>query len=394
MISSSVLSAAGSLQQAFVPVAYGLARSLAGASLPQGALRSFSGTCASREESARDDQGEAPPRFLVTGAGGQIGTELLHYLRERIGPINVVATDVRNFGGVSARGPFAYCDVTDKDSLSRLVVEHRITNVLHLASLLSAVGERNPQLALRVNMLGIQNVLEVAAQHHVSVFAPSTIAVFGDTTPKVDTPDETVCEPSTMYGLTKVHVELLGKYYADKLGVDFRSLRYPGIISSLSLPGGGTTDYTIEMYMAAVLGQRYKCYIHPDTPLPMMYMPDCLRATWELVAAPREGLSRVTYNVTAMSFTPAQLEASIRLCYPKFEVDYEPDFRQDIAASWPASIDDSRANEDWGWRPRFDLDAMTEDMLAALLRKFQASIPEPGGCVVLPTKSAKATAAS
>lgn len=207
---------------------------------------------------------------------------------------------------------------------------------------------------------------QVARLHELTVLAPSTIAVFGATTPKDDTPDVTVCEPSTVYGVTKVHLELLGSYYSQKFGVDFRSLRYPGVISSQSPPGGGTTDYAVDIYHAALRDGRYRCFLEASTRLPMMYMRDCLRATTELLSAPRDSLTRCVYNVSAMSFTPEELSTALAARLTGFEVEYAPDFRQGIARSWPRTIDDSRARQDWGWAPEFDIESMTDDMLITL----------------------------
>jgi len=295
-------------------------------------------------------------RVLVTGACGQIGAELVPYLRARLGTENVIASDVKTNPGMLRDGPFMYLDVQDKDNLTRVVLENGVNCVAHLATLLSAVGERNPQLALRINTTGIQNVLDIAANHGLKVFSPSTIAVFGDTSPREMTPDNTVMQPKTMYGVTKVHQELLGSYYRERFNVDYRSLRYPGIISSKAAPGGGTTDYAVEIFHAALSQPRaYTCFLEADAKLPMMYMPDCLEATWKLMMAPPEQLTRATYNVTAMTFSPEELAAAITRVVPGFSVTYTPDFRNDIASTWPDSVDDRAARHDWGWQHRYDL---------------------------------------
>jgi len=314
-------------------------------------------------------------KLAVTGAGGQIGMELVPFLRKRYGsPDAVLATDVNHVGAATGPGPFAYLDVTDGPALERLVVEHRIDTVIHLASLLSAVGERNPRLAQRVNVRGIENVLETAAGRGLRVFAPSTIAVFGPSTPRHNTPDPTIMRPTTIYGTTKVYLELLGEYYAAKFGVDFRSLRYPGVISNAAPPGGGTTDYAVDIFYKALEGNAYTCFLKADTALPMMYMPDCIRATVELLEAPPAALTQRVYNLTAVSFTPAELGAAIRAHQPGFKLDYAPDFRQAIADSWPASIDDAPARRDWGWKHAFGTAEITADMLAALSARLKLPI--------------------
>eukprot|EP00735_Rhodelphis_limneticus_P000745 TRINITY_DN1126_c0_g1::TRINITY_DN1126_c0_g1_i1::g.17377::m.17377 TRINITY_DN1126_c0_g1::TRINITY_DN1126_c0_g1_i1::g.17377 ORF type:complete len:383 (+),score=109.88,sp/Q2KIR8/TDH_BOVIN/51.78/1e-110,Epimerase/PF01370.16/4e-22,RmlD_sub_bind/PF04321.12/2.6e-11,NAD_binding_4/PF07993.7/1e+03,NAD_binding_4/PF07993.7/1e-08,3Beta_HSD/PF01073.14/1.1e-07,Polysacc_synt_2/PF02719.10/0.0011,adh_short/PF00106.20/7.2e+03,adh_short/PF00106.20/0.00037,Chorion_2/PF03964.10/0.23 TRINITY_DN1126_c0_g1_i1:51-1151(+) len=307
-------------------------------------------------------------RFLITGASGQIGLELAPYLRTRYGTDNVIASDVRAPPRSHLdNGPFIYADVMQPDQLARVVLENRITCIIHLASLLSASGERNPALAMKVNTRGIETILELARMNQLSVFAPSTIAAFGDSTPKVNTPNTTIQRPTTIYGVTKVYLELLGEYYHQKFGVDFRSIRYPGIISSESAPGGGTTDYAVDIYYEALRHKQYRCFLRPDSELPMMYMPDCLKATADLIEADPKKLSTRVYNVTAMSFTPAQLAAAIAKQVPGFTVSYEDaDFRQKIASSWPRSIDDSVARNDWGWKPQYDIDTMTTHMLMRL----------------------------
>lgn len=316
------------------------------------------------------------PRVLVTGATGQIGMELVNVFRQRYGSAAVVATDVKFSRALADTGPFAYLDVTDIRGLTKLVVEHDVNTIVHLASLLSAVGEKNPQLAIKVNAHGSENVLEVASQYKCKVFIPSTIAVFGPSTPRDNTPNTCVLRPTTIYGTTKVYMELLGEYYNRKYGVDFRSVRYPGIVSNKALPGGGTTDYAVEIYYEALKARQYSCFLGPESSLPMMYMPDCLRGTVELIEAPREKLSERVYNLTAMSFTPADLAAGIQKYIPDFKMSYAPDFRQAIADTWPSSIDDSLARKDWGWTPQYDVDAMTRDMLMALAPRLGVATPK------------------
>ncbi|ETM36639.1 hypothetical protein L914_16715 [Phytophthora nicotianae] len=322
-------------------------------------------------------QSASPNRILVTGGTGQIGMELVPYMRHLFGADSIVNSDIKAPAGGHRDGNFVYCDVQDRDSMARIVAEQGVDTIVHMASLLSAVGEANPSLALSVNTRGIQNVLELAKQYQLRVFAPSTIAVFGPSTPQDETPDTTIMRPTTMYGLTKVHVELLGEYYYNKFGVDFRSVRYPGVISSEALPGGGTTDYAVEIFYEALKHGKYTCFLKPDAKLPMMYMPDCLKATLGLINAPNDCLSQRTYNITAVSFTPEEIVASIQKVMPSFQCDYKPDFRQQIAETWPRSIDDSIARRDWNWQHDFDLDSMVEDMLV----KLDAKLSKPEAVV-------------
>lgn len=278
--------------------------------------------------------------------------------------------------------PFASCNVLDTQQLADIVQDLGINCVVHLATILSAVGERHPQLALEVNIKGTQNVLELARKYGLRVFAPSTIAVFGPDTPRQHTPDVTVMQPSTIYGISKVHQELLGSYYHQRYGVDYRSLRYPGVVSANSLPGGGTTDYAVDMLRAAATNQPYHCFLGPHQRLPMMYMADCLQGTWQLLTAPRTRLRSTTYNVAAMSFSPKELEQAIQQLLPHFHVTYqEEDFRQAIAASWPESLDDRNAREDWQWCPQYDLKAMVRDALHQL-RKAATGHQEGGDLLV------------
>jgi len=310
------------------------------------------------------------PRILVTGSVGQIGTELVSALRTRYGVSNVIASDIKAPPRDFPEGPFVWADVMNYDVMARVILENRIDSVIHLASLLSAIGEQNPQLAMKLNTRGIENVLELARLNKLKVFSPSTIAVFGASSPRDMTPDETIMRPSTIYGVTKVYLELLGEYYHRKYGVDFRSVRYPGVISNLGLPGGGTTDYAVEIYHEAVKKGSYTCFLREETQMPMMYMPDCIDAVIQLMEAPAERLTQRVYNVTSFSLTPMEVTKSIQELMPNFQVKYQPDYRQSIADSWPKSLDDSKARQDWGWNPGFDLRAMTKDMLEALKHKY------------------------
>lgn len=303
---------------------------------------------------------------LITGACGQIGTELGELLRGHYE--RVVVSDIAAPKGQEEPPHFERLDVMDKARMKQLIGDYGVQEVYHLAALLSATGERNPMLAWRVNMDGGLNVLELAEELKLrKVFWPSSIAVFGAHSPKEHTPQYTVTDPDTIYGITKLAGERWSSYYAKKRGVDVRSLRYPGLISYKALPGGGTTDYAVEIFHEALKQGRYECFLKHDTRLPMMYMPDALQATWMLMQAPAERIRvRSAYNVAAMSFTPAEIANEIRRHIPTFEMVYQPDFREQIARSWPGSIDDSYARNDWHWRERFDLRAMVEDMLENL----------------------------
>lgn len=312
-------------------------------------------------------------KILVTGAVGQIGSELTEELRRRYSHDQVVAAGHRTEPSRALRqsGPFERVDVTVKEEIERIIRKYKIDTIYHLGAILSAKGEQNPGLAWNVNMNGFYNILEVAQEQGLTrIFHPSSIGVFGPQTPQDNTPQETILSPTTIYGVTKVAGELLGDYYFEKFGVDLRGLRYPGIISSETPPGGGTTDYAVEIFYEAIKRKRYTCFVREDTVLPMMYMSDCLRAAIELMEAPLSKLKHHSnFNITAMSFSAGELTQEIRKHIPEFVCEFRPDFRQEIADSWPRTIDDSAAREEWGWRPRFGLAEMTEDMLEKLGRR-------------------------
>ena len=304
------------------------------------------------------------PVILVIGSEGQIGSELVPELRDRFGESQVIASDLRPCSG-HTYGPFAQTDVTDRAALRNLIREYRVSTIYHLASLLSVTGEGDPNLAWRVNLEGLRNVIEVSREQGVrKIFWPSSIAAFGPHTPRTGTPQFTIMDPETMYGITKVTGELLCNYAFTKSNLDIRCLRYPGIISWKTPPGGGTTDFAVAMLYKALSRGSYTCYLRPDTTLPMMYIPDVVRATVNFMDVPCERLrTHLGYNLGAMSFTPQDLEHEIRKHIPEFRCTYKPDERQRIADSWPRSVDDASARQDWGWEPRFTLKQMVEDML-------------------------------
>ena len=308
--------------------------------------------------------------ILVTGALGQIGSELIPALRQRYGDDRVIATDLRLMpaGAPAAAGLHEHLDCTEPQQMLELVRRYDIGTIYHLAALLSATAEAKPQVAWSLNMGSLYNVLEVARQYRCRVFFPSSIGAFGPTTPHVRTPQVTIQRPTTIYGVTKVAGELLCDYYAQRFGVDTRGLRLPGLISYVAPAGGGTTDYAVEIFHQALRYQHYTCFLAADTRLDMMYMPDAIRAMIQLMEADEARLRfRNAYNVTAMSVTPAEIADEIRKQMPRFLIDYEVDpVRQAIAQSWPQSLDDSAARGDWGWSPQFDLAAMTKDMLEHL----------------------------
>lgn len=307
--------------------------------------------------------------ILVIGANGQIGSVLVEYLREIYGADKVVAADIRS--GETQQGIFEKLDATDAKALGNLVRKYRITQIYHLAAILSAKGEQEPLQTWHINMQSYFNVLEAARENQVNkIFYPSSIAVFGE---NVDTTAEqwSYLDPATVYGISKAAGENWSNYYFKKYGLDIRSLRYPGIISYQSMPGGGTTDYAVDIYHKAVKGESFECFLEENTTLPMIYMSDALDATVRLMEAPAEKISvRTGYNLAGMSFAPAEIAASIQKIIPDFKITYKPDFRQQIAASWPQQIDDSVARKDWGWRPAYNLDKMTVEMITALKKKY------------------------
>ncbi len=316
-------------------------------------------------------------RVLVTGAGGQIGTEMVPALRARHGGEAVLATDLTEAPPghpIRESGPFATLDCTDTTAVQAMVREHRPDVIYHLAALLSAVGERKPLEAYRVNLGGLVVVLEAAREVGCALFTPSSIAAFGPTTPQDPAPQDTIQRPTSMYGITKVAGELLCDYYHARFALDTRGVRFPGIISHTAPPGGGTTDYAVEIFHHALDQGRYTSFLAPDTQLDMMYMPDAVRAALELMEAdPARLAHRNAFNITAMQLTPATLAEAIRQRIPTFEIDYEVDpIRQAIADSWPRSLDDSTAREQWGWAPEYGIDAMVDDMLLNLRKARHA----------------------
>jgi len=315
-------------------------------------------------------------RILITGALGQLGSELGAALRNRYGAENVLFTDLRTKGEEAriAGGPFHVLDSRDANSMAEIVRRHRIDTIFHLAALLSAVAEEHPQTAWDINMNGLMSVLEVAREFGCAVFTPSSIGAFGPTTPRDYTPQDTIQRPTSMYGITKAAGELLCDYYYRKYNVDTRGVRYPGIISSLTPPGGGTTDYAVEIYHGAVRQKRYQCYLKGDTYLDMIYMPDAIKAAIDLMEAdPARLRHRNAFNVTAMSFSPEEQAAYIRKYIPEFEISYRIDpLRQAIANSWPNSLEDYAARVEWSWNPQYDLDGMTRDMLEVLRHRYES----------------------
>jgi nucleoside-diphosphate-sugar epimerase len=312
-------------------------------------------------------------RILVIGASGQIGVELTLALRKIYGNANVIASDLREENDLlKGTGPYVSIDVMNKEMLHVQVIRQSITQIYLLAAILSATGEKNPNLAWNLNMQGLLNVLDIAREEKIyKVYWPSSIAVFGPTSPRQNCPQQTIIEPVTVYGISKYAGEFWCNYYHQRFGVDVRSIRYPGLISYKSAPGGGTTDYAVEIYHEALEEKKYTSFLSEDTYLPMMYMPDAIRGTIELMEAPAAKISiRHSYNLSAMSFSPKEIGAEIKKHVPGFKLDYKPDYRQQIADSWPQSIDDSVATADWGWKPEYDLSKMTKDMLDNLKDQY------------------------
>lgn len=312
-------------------------------------------------------------KILVIGAAGQLGSELTKALTDRFGAEQVIATDLN----ADAREKFDFCrfevlDIMDQEHVRSLVKKEKITQIYHLAAVLSATGEKRPLFAWELNMESLLFVLEIAREFKLNkVYWPSSIAVFGPNTPKVNTPQYCVKEPNTVYGISKQAGERWCEYYFQKYGVDVRSLRYPGLIGYKALPGGGTTDYAVDIYHKALNGEQFTCFLREDAMLPMMYMPDAIKATIDLMEAPKQNVQiRSSYNLAGMSFTPKEIYESVLEHHPDFQVSYEPDFRQEIADGWPDSIDDHFAREHWGWRPVYGLKEMTKDILENLPNYF------------------------
>ena len=316
-------------------------------------------------------------RILIIGSSGQIGTELVIELRKMYGNENVIASDIRfSSDQIMQTGPFEKLDIMDEQLLRTIVKKYKITQVYLLAALLSATAEQNIELGWRLNMRSHSHVLDLAKDGLIKkIFWPSSIAVFGPTTPKENTPQYTIMEPNTVYGITKQAGERWNEYYFSKFGVDVRSLRYPGLIGWKSNPGGGTTDYAVNIFHKAITDGKYESFLLENTALPMMYMPDAIRATIELMEAPTEKVKiRSSYNLAGVSFSPKQISNEIKKHIPNFEVSYNPDFRQEIADSWPSSINDLPAQQDWGWNLEYNLERMTEDIMMNLKKKYKTSV--------------------
>ncbi|XP_076168277.1 L-threonine dehydrogenase [Ptiloglossa arizonensis] len=312
------------------------------------------------------------PRILITGGLGQLGTECAKLLRKNYGNENVILSDIiKPTEDSLSNGPFIFADILDFKGLQKIVVDYGIDWLIHFSALLSAVGEQNVPLAVRVNIEGMHNVIELAKQYKLRIFIPSTIGAFGPDSPRNPTPNITIQRPRTIYGVSKVHAELLGEYYHHRFGLDFRCLRFPGVVSS-DPPGGGTTDYAVAVFYEGLLNKTYECYLEPYTRLPMMYIEDCLSALFQFLNTPTELLQRRVYNVTAMSFTPEELFNELKRYVPELKITYKPDGRQYIAESWPQVFDDSEARRDWGWQHRYNLERLVESMVRDVRANFSS----------------------
>ena len=312
-------------------------------------------------------------QILVTGAAGQIGSELVRALRIRYGENHIIATDIQLPTGFTPgeEGPFEFLDILDSHHITRVMQRYSVERIYHLAAILSATGESQPNMAWQINVNGLYNILEAARQYRCSFFFPSSIGSFGPTTPKDKTPQDTIQRPNTIYGVTKVLGEMICDYFHKRFGLDTRGLRFPGLISYVTEPGGGTTDYAVEIFYHAIKHGKYTCYLKPDSRLDMMYMPDAIRAMIEVMEADSLKLKhRNAFNITAMNFTPEELASEIKIHLPTFKIDYEIDpVRQEIADSWPHFMDDSAARQEWGWKPEFDLKKMVKDMIKNISSK-------------------------
>ncbi|WP_299672031.1 NAD-dependent epimerase/dehydratase family protein [uncultured Polaribacter sp.] len=310
-------------------------------------------------------------KILVTGARGQLGSVLTKTLQEKYGVHNIIASDLLD--NPNFIGHFEKLDATDYSSIEEIVINNEITEIYHLAAILSAKGEENPLRTWNINMKSFFNVLEISRLHGIiKVFYPSSIAVFGNEIEHINTPQNPNLTPATVYGISKSTGEIWGNYYYEKYGLDVRSLRYPGVIGYQSLPGGGTTDYAVNIYHSAVKKKVFNCFLEASTTLPMIFMDDAIRATLELMDAPKENISvRTSYNLAGMSFNPREIFEAIKKIYPNFEISYNPDFRQEIASSWPQSINDIDARKDWGWKPVFNLDTMSKIMIQKLEEQYK-----------------------
>lgn len=314
------------------------------------------------------------PRVLITGALGQLGQGLSKLLKKKYGNENVVMSDiVRASRDVTETGPYYFVDVLDFRNIQEVIVNQNIDWVVHFSALLSAVGEKDVPLAIKVNIQGLHNMMELAKMYNLRLFCPSTIGAFGPESPKHMTPDETVMKPKTIYGVSKVHTELLGEYYHHKFGVDFRCLRLPGVISGDAAPGGGTTDYAVEIFDCALQSGEYTCYLRPDATLPMIYVDDCLRGISEVLEAPEAILTQRTYNINAIAFSPEELAQELKKYVPRLNMIYKPDSRQEIADSWPASLDDSNARRDWRWDHHYDMEELVQTMIEVVSKRLGLS---------------------